>query len=314
MKKLRTAVIGAGNMGRNHLRIYSQISNLIAVSDLDEELGNAAAKNYNSKYYKDYKKLIKDEKPDAVSVVVPTKYHKEVTIYCLKNRVPTLVEKPIAQNIKEARAMMKSSNQNKTTLMVGHVERFNPAITKLKKFIASNKFGRITNLLSIRVGVNPPKTPNSDVVLDLAVHDVDIFNFLINKFPLEHKILKDKIYKNNLFDSGSLILRYEGATGLIHTNWITPVKMRKLYVTGTHGFAEVDYITQELIIHNKIAKFKKDGNYFHFISLADNSKREVFVSRKEPLKEELIYFLKNLRYKSTENYLHYAVKALETVL
>lgn len=311
---LRTAVIGVGNMGINHARIYSQISRLVAVSDINEKVGRKVAKAYHAKFYLDYQTLLADNKIDAISVVVPTQFHKQITINCLENKVPVLVEKPISSTIEEAEEMIKISNENNTFLMVGHVERFNPAVVKLKKLIDQGKLGKIINLLAIRVGIAPPHISNSNVVLDLGIHDVDVFNFLLNDFPNSKKIIKKKLFKNNIADSASLLLEYSNATAIIQTNWITPIKMRKLYVTGTEGFAELDYISQKIIFYNKIINAKTDGNFYEFLSVSKNLTKEVFVSKKEPLKEELIYFLKNRKNYNDDTIIKFAKKALEILL
>lgn len=292
---IKTAVIGVGNMGKNHARVYSEISNLVAVSDLIFNTGKKIAKKYQARFYQDYQKMLDKEKPEAVSVVVPTKFHKKVAINCLKRKIPTLVEKPIADSLKAAQAILKQAQKNKTFLMVGHIERFNPAVVKLKKLINQRKFGRIISLLAIRVGINPPKLKNSDVVLDLAIHDIDIFNFLLEEFPKRKKIVTHKIFKNNLTDSASLLLEYKNTTAIVQTNWITPIKIRKLYVTGTKSFCELDYILQKLIIFDKILSITPKSGFSGLVALSKTPKKEVFVSQKEPLRQELKFFLKNIK-------------------
>lgn len=291
--KLNTAVIGAGNMGKNHARVYSEVSRLTAISDVVEDVGHSLANKYGVNYYKDYKKMLDVEKPDAVSVVVPIPFHKDITIECLKRGTPTLVEKPIAITSNEGKQMIRESKKNNAFLMVGHIERFNPAIIKLKRYMEMRKFGDIISLLSIRVGINPPKTSRADVALDLAIHDVDVFNYLLDDFPVGQEIIRAKIFEQNISDSSIVLLRYPKTTGVIQTNWVTPIKMRKLYVTGTNKFCEVDYIKQKLIVYDKSKGSDKGGNYSDTLSFSENLKKEEYVSKKEPLKQEIIFFLKN---------------------
>ena len=276
-KKVKTAVIGVGNMGENHARIYSKISNLIAVADLDPQKGKLIANKYKCKFYHLYQQMLDQEKPQAVSVVVPTEFHKKIAIDCLKKKIPVLVEKPIAKSFSAAQEMLKEAKKNKTFLMPGHIERFNPAVIKLKQLIDQKRVGRIINLLAVRVGISPPRARKSDVVLDLATHDVDIFNYLLNDFPLKKKIIKHQLFPDNLADSASILLEYPITTAIIQTNWITPIKIRKLYLTGAKGFAKLDYINQKLVLYDKL------------------SVKKVFVSKKEPLKQELLFFLKNIK-------------------
>jgi UDP-N-acetylglucosamine 3-dehydrogenase len=312
--KIRTAVIGVGNMGKNHVRIYSEISNLTAVSDVNSSIGISIAKKYKVKFYENYLEMLDKEKIDAISVVVPTKFHKEVVIQCLERKIPTLVEKPIAETFPDAQLMLKESIKQKIFLMVGHVERFNPAVLRLKKMINQGKFGKIISLLPIRVGISPPVTANSDVCLDLGIHEVDIFNYILGEYPVSKKIIKHKIYKKNISDSASILLEYSNATGIIQTNWITPIKMRKLFVTGVKGFAQLDYISQKLIIYDKSVNFKTNGSYLEFMSLADNPKKEIYISKKEPLKNELEYFLSNYKMSYCDIHLRNNIRAFKILV
>lgn len=314
MKKIKTAVIGAGNMGSNHARIYSEISNLVAVSDINSEVGRSLANKYNVKFYQNYKEMIDKEELEAVSVVVPTQYHSKVAIECLENKISTLLEKPIAKNLDQASKIIAQAKKSKTVLMIGHIERFNPATVTLKGIINKKKLGTIISLLAIRVGINPPKVPNADVSLDLAIHDIDIFNYLLDSFPISKKIVKHKVYKNNKADSSSIILEYPSTTGIIQTNWITPIKIRKLLITGSKGYCELDYVKQKLSIYNSPVHLLADDGFSNILSLSNNPKKDVLVSRKEPLREEISYFLKNKNNIGAFDNGLSAYKALEVLL
>lgn len=256
------------------------------------------------------------EKPDAVSVVVPTIYHKHVAIDCLNHKIPTLVEKPISNNAADGRKIIKAAAENKTPLMVGHIERFNPAVLKLKQLIDRGKLGSILNLLAIRVGISPPKGKQLNVALELGIHDVDIFNFLTGETPVEKRIDKLNISNTNISDSSSITLRYKSSVGIIQTNWITPIKIRRLYVTGIKGFIDLDYINQKLIFYDRVAGWESNERIEDFSGLVSLSTvpTQVFISKGEPLKLELSFFLDNLSkspilYKMTED----AINALEVL-
>lgn len=310
---LKTAVIGIGNMGKNHARVLSEISNLVGVADLSSELGIPLAEKFNTKFYSDYTEMLDLEKPDAVSIAVPTHLHKTISITCIKKGIPVLIEKPIADSLEAAKKILNEAKKRNAVVMIGHIERYNPALKKLKQLIDNKKLGEITNLLGIRVGISPPKTENSDVVLDLAIHDVDIFNYLLDEYPSKKRIIRQKIFNNNIADSASVLLEYKRTTGLIQTNWITPIKARKLYVTGTNGFAELDYIRQKLVLYDKVLGKKGPDGFFRGIFPLEPPKKAVFISKKEPLKEELISFLKKVR-KNEMIESQYAVEALKVVL
>jgi UDP-N-acetylglucosamine 3-dehydrogenase len=314
MKSLRTAVIGVGNMGKNHARVYNGISTLCAVADPDRPLGENVAKTYHARYYDSYITLLDREKPDAVSVVVPTALHKTVVDECLKRKIPTLVEKPIASTLPDAKKMLASAKKSNTFLMVGHIERFNPAVIQLKQFIKEDKIGKLFSLLTIRVGISPPKAPHANVVMDLGIHDVDICNYLLEEFPIRKVIEKQKIFKNSDVDSASVHLTYTGCNAVIMTNWVTPIKIRRLYATGMKGFIELDFLSQKITFYSEIINTVPDGNFIEFISLLKTPKKELFISKKEPLKEELTYFLKKSSQGFDSTSLSASIEALRIVI
>lgn len=313
MKKIKVGVIGVGNMGKNHARVYSEIASLVAISDINKTVGLEIAKKYNTRFYVNYKEMIKSEQLNVISVVVPTYLHKDVVFDTLKNNIPTLVEKPIASNLFDGQKMFGYAKKNQILLMVGHVERFNPVIIKLKKIIDEGRLGKIISLLAIRVGISPPNADASDVAFDLGIHDVDVFNFLLGRFPEKKKILKTKLFSKNTADSSTLLLEYGKITGMIQTNWITPVKIRKLYVSGVEGYAELDLILQRLVLYDKILNTRFDGSFYELVSLSQTPKKEIYISKKEPLKEELRNFISNRNNWESSNVAD-AIEALKIVI
>lgn len=313
VKKIKTGVIGVGNMGRHHARVYSDISTLTAIADPDVVAGNLISKKYNIPYYKNYKLMIEKEKLDALSVVVPTSLHFKIVIECLHKGIPVLVEKPIAQSIEEANEMINVAEDKHIFFMVGHIERFNPAIKKLKQILDQKELGKIISLSSLRVGIAPPKANNADVVVDLGIHDIDVFNYLLNEYPKQTYTTKQKVFTHTNADTATIVLKYTSSTGMIQTNWITPIKKRKLYITGTEGFAELDYITQNLIIYGKSINTVSTGDFYEFISLLESTRKEVHLVKKEPLKEQLLFFLQQLNSKTILPP-RYAVEALKIAL
>lgn len=315
MKKLKCAVIGVGHMGAHHARVYSQLANLVAVSDLNKEQGIKVAQKYQADYYVHYEELLKKKVLDVVSIAVPTKHHYEVALKTLKRKIPTLVEKPIAKSVKKAKKLHKIAQKKKVGLMVGHIERFNPAVQKLKQLLAQNIVGEIIQILAIRAGVKPPQTSNSDVVLDLAIHDIDICNFLLDTTPDSSQVFKNKIFSNQIADSADIQLTYHNKIrAMICTNWVTPIKMRKLYVTGIKGYLELDYITQDLLLYQKKIPPSQIGNFYDFTQFSEPVTKKIKVNKSEPLSNELEYFLANRNnVGELGNYTQSAISALEVV-
>lgn len=291
MKEKRTAVIGVGNMGKNHARIYAENSNLVAVADLDEALGQSVAKTHGVKFYKDYKEMIKTEKIDAVSVVVPTKYHKDVSVNTLKAGIATLLEKPIAISSSEAREILDIQKKTKTPLMIGHIERFNPVVRKLKEIIENNEIGDLLNLLAIRAGYQAPATKGSDVALDLGIHDIDLFGFLTKQLPESTYISRQKVYRDSEADSAIIHMLYKTINGVIQTNWISQTKIRKIFITGSLSFIEADYINQTITMHKNVILKKSYDNYYDLLSITEGNSKEIHIESEEPLLNEIKFFL-----------------------
>jgi len=290
---LNAAVIGIGNMGKNHARIYSELkeSALVGVSDVDAEKGRMYAEKHECNYYSSYKDMLKNESIDVVSVCVPTHMHYAVSRDVIKSGVNLLVEKPIAGDIRDAEKIVRLAESKGIKLTVGHVERFNPAVNSLKKIIKQGKLGKITSLLARRVGLFPPQIKQSDVIIDLAVHDIDVFNYILEKQPTEVYIRGGKSIVNKR-DYAGLFLTYNNINGIIEVNWITPTKIRVLNVTGTLGYASLNYITQELFLYrnNYEKTYDKFGDFV--FKFGRPRKTSVKVKKAEPLKLEILDFLK----------------------
>lgn len=291
-KNIRTAVIGVGSMGTNHARVYSEISNLVAVSDINEATGKHLADKYNVHYYKNYQEMLIKEKPDAVSVVVPTIYHKHVAIDCLNRKIPTLVEKPLASTLEETQEINEAVKKTKTFLLVGHIERFNPAVLKLKELLEKGILGQIVSINIKRVGLYPPRIKDVNVVTDIASHDLDIACCLLEKFPRSIFATGGNGLKISHIDYADILLEFDGISCYIQANWMTPIKIRTLSITGTLGYGELDYINQKLILYKSNIETITPHTYKNFVAnLSKHKKIYPKIQKKEPLKLELYDFL-----------------------
>ncbi len=290
---LNVAVIGTGNMGRNHIRTYSEIdtAKLVAVSDVDEKRGREVSEKFKCKFYKDYNEMLEKEKIDIVSICVPTFLHHKTCLDVIIHKVNFLVEKPIAKNVGEARDIISKAKEAGVKMTVGHIERFNPAVQMLKKIIDEGKLGNITSVLAKRVGVFPPQIKDANVVIDLAVHDIDVINYLLGKSPEKVYSGIGKALIENRHDYASIFLRYNGANAFIEVNWITPVKIRQLAVTGTKGYAELNYITQELVYYESVYDKSSDSFGDFVIKFGEPNITKIGIQKEEPLKKELMHFI-----------------------
>ena len=294
---MKVAVIGTGSMGRNHARVYSEMEGveLAAVSDVDQKSGKAVADAHGCRYYREYNEMLDKEKPDAVSVCVPTALHHRVAKDVISRGVSLLVEKPIAKTVQEAEELVSLARKAGVRLAVGHIERFNPAVQMLKSVIDRGELGDITSILARRVGLFPPRIKDANVIIDIGVHDIDVFNYLLGKEPSGIFSCAGKALIDDREDYADIFLKYNGTNGIIQVNWITPVKIRMLNVTGTKGYAELNYITQDLVIyeHNYKKAYDEFGDFV--ISFGEPKKRQIPIEKQEPLKLELLNFVGAVR-------------------
>ena len=275
MNKIRVGVIGVGTMGGHHARIYSALEEveLVGVADINELAAANVAAKYHTEAFNDCEHLLKCDL-DAVTIAVPTSLHKEIALKAAKWGVHMLMEKPIADFLSSADAIIAAVRRENLKLMIGHIERFNPAIIKLKEVISAGELGQVLSISCRRVGPYPPRIRDVGIITDLAVHDIDVISHLYGERALKVYAIGGNSFHKNKEDYASIILRYDdNKSGLVETNWLTPHKIRKLSVTGTEGVAHVDYLKQSLEIW------------------VEEGLREVQIEMREPLRNELEYFL-----------------------
>jgi UDP-N-acetylglucosamine 3-dehydrogenase len=275
---LRTGVIGVGVMGKNHARLYSELPGveLIGVADMNEASAHSTALNYGCKGYTDYTELL-DERPDAVSIAVPTNLHKKVALDAINRGISVLVEKPFADTVENADEITEKARQEGVKLMVGHIERFNPAITRLRELIDNGLLGDIISISAKRVGPYNPRIRDVGIILDLGTHDIDIMSYICGaKIKEVYASAGSSVHTHE--DHAIITLNFEnGSSGVIETNWLTPHKVRTLTVVGSKGIAEVDYIEMTLRIFD------------------EEWVRDAKIEKEEPLRREIEHFIECIR-------------------
>jgi UDP-N-acetylglucosamine 3-dehydrogenase len=291
--KINVAVAGVGTMGQNHARVYSELkeTNLVAVADINQETGKSIANRFGCKFYNNFESLLDNETIDAVSIVVPTSYHRDIALLALKRGIAALVEKPLADTRDAALDIINTAQAQNTQLMVGHVERFNPAAAKLKQIVSQGQLGEIMSIISRRVGIAPPRIKDAGVIIDLGVHDIDICNYLLESLPDNIFASGGRALINSREDYAHIFLQYGKANVIIQVNWITPVKVRILNVTGTKGYAELDYMDQRLTLHQAKIDTTFDDYGDFIVKFGKPATKEAEVQKQEPLKLEIEHFV-----------------------
>jgi len=291
----KVAVIGVGSMGKNHARVYSELPkvDLVGISDVNEQIALAVGQKNGTRPYTDYKELLDIEKPEAVSVAVPTALHEEVASTVLKSGAHVLIEKPIAATLEEGQRLIELSNSLDRILMVGHIVRFNPAIQELKSKLRAGELGRIYQIVCRRAGPFPARIRDVGVVIDLAPHDVDLMRYLTDLNPIRIYAETERRIHTDHEDLLLGLLRFpDGITGSLEINWLTPTKVREVLVLGERGLFRVDDLTQDLYFYENE---QANGDLWPALrtikGVSEGRMIRYAISRYEPLKAELQAFI-----------------------
>jgi predicted dehydrogenase len=244
MTKLRTAVIGVGSLGQHHARNYAEIAatdetEFVGVCDSNSENARNIAEKNSCDFYTDWRELL--DKTDAVSIVTPTETHCEIACAFLEKGVNVMVEKPIARTLEEADKMIEAAAKSGAKLMVGHLERFNPAMVALRPHVNNPLYFEIH-----RVSPFPNRSLDVDVVLDVMIHDLDAIQWLVGEdvkvadiHAVGIPVISDKV------DAANARIEFEnGAVANITASRIGTEKIRKTRFYQTNSYVVLDYATK----------------------------------------------------------------------
>src|SRR6476619_4382055 len=278
---MRVGVIGAGVMGTNHARVLGGLPNITMVGIVDPlpEHRARAVEHAGCRAFETLDQLIA-EGIDAVTIAAPTHLHHEIALACIARGIHVLVEKPIASSVQEGRDIVEAARRAGRTLMVGHVERFNPAVAAIKQAIKGED---ILSIAITRVGPFPPRMSNVGVVIDLAVHDIDLIRWFTDSEIIE---VQPQLSSAVAQREDIALLQFRTASGVlaqINTNWLTPFKARNVTVATRNKYIMGDLLTRQV---TECFGFQPDGSY---------SMRHLSVGHAEPLRAELQAFVGAIR-------------------
>lgn len=243
--KPRIAVVGFGAIGRHHARNLVQMDG-VALAGVVDPLASVreSAEAHGYAAFGSIEELLR-RPVDAAIVSVPTALHYPVALQLLDGGLPLLVEKPIASTIEHGLDLIVRSRRRGLPLMIGYVERFNPAILAAQRLIRDGLVGTPFHVLTRRVGAIPPRVQDANVIVDIGVHDIDIISFLLQTNVTLLGAQGGMAKMNDRVDYASLSLDADGIVANVVINWVTPVKIRDLTITGSAGYLQVDYLRQQ---------------------------------------------------------------------
>ncbi|MEP9378283.1 Gfo/Idh/MocA family oxidoreductase [Aquabacter sp. CN5-332] len=280
-RPVRVGVTGIGIMGSNHARVLSELpgAELVAIADPDIGQAERVAGFLGCKAVGDHRALL-DLGLDAVVIAAPTHLHHPIALDVINAGTSVLVEKPVASTVAEGREIVAAARAKNVTLMIGHVERFNPAVQAVKDAIAGEE---LLSIAITRVGPFPPRMSNVGVVIDLAVHDIDLIRWFTGSDIVE---VQPQTTSAMAEREDIALLQFRTASGVlahINTNWLTPFKARTVHVATRKKYVIGDLLTRQV---TECFDYRPDGSY---------SMRHRPVAYAEPLRSELEQFLNAVR-------------------
>jgi UDP-N-acetylglucosamine 3-dehydrogenase len=289
--RLKVAVVGAGAMGMNHLRVLrdfdEQQIELVGVAEPNEISLQHATRRFHVAGFNDYRLMIEQTHPDLVAVVVPTHLHFEVASYLLERGINVLLEKPMTSSIEEAEVLIQLASIRGAKLAIGHIERFNPAVIEVKRHLVAGELGQLFHLHARRLGPFPPRIRDVGVILDLATHDIDVMRYLADA-EVEHVYAEIRRHIHTSHEDLLLgLLRFTNQTiGMLDVNWLTPTKVRELSITGEKGMYLINYLTQDVYFYENDYTTTTWDALRSLTGVSEGSMTRLKVQKAEPLRLE----------------------------
>jgi predicted dehydrogenase len=298
-QRVAMAVIGVGQMGARHVAVLDRVerAQLVAIADPDSRARrHALGTSGGVREYDDWRALLEEqaESLDAVCVAVPSVSHAEVTLAALDAGLHVLVEKPIASAMSDGQLMRAAASEAGRKLMIGHVERFNPAVGKVRELVAEGRIGRVYRAHATRVGPFPARIRDTGVAVDLASHDIDVMQHVLGQGLVQVYAEGGNFLHDSHEDLITCLLRFDGGTlGLLDANWLSPEKQRELVLLGEGGMIRASYLTQDVwFLESTEVPGPREWDELALIRGDAEGSAVRFALRKvEPLRAELEAFL-----------------------
>lgn len=243
MRKLNVAIIGYGYWGPNLVRNFNELKNvkIAYCCDLREErLREVKNKYLGIKITRDYKKILKSKKVDAVIIATPLSSHYVLAKQALLSGKHVWIEKPMTQNSKEAKELIDLAREKEKIIFVDHIFLYTEPVRTVKKIIDSRKLGKIYFFDSVRINLGLFQ-PDTNVLWDLAPHDISIMRYLLGKDPEAVSVFASSHIISEIPDTAYLSFRFkDGISAHIHVSWLSPVKIRRSIIAGNNKMVVYD--------------------------------------------------------------------------
>lgn len=278
-KQLKLGVIGVGYLGQIHARIYHEMPNvdLVCVADTNTENAEKIAAQYDCQAESNYLSLI--DKVDAVSIVVPTSLHFDIAQPFLEAGIPTLLEKPIAATVQEARKLVEIAAQNDAPLLIGHLERYNPAWLEVFQQVANPRYIEVH-----RLGTFVERATDVDVITDLMIHDLDLVLAMVDEEPETVDAIGSSVVTDHV-DIANVRLGFaSGVVANITASRVSNKRLRRFRVFGPDGYLGADLANQEIDVVRHDGPLTESG----FPTMRTD---KLEFEQEQPLQTELAHFV-----------------------
>ncbi|MFN5326175.1 MAG: Gfo/Idh/MocA family protein [Bacteroidota bacterium] len=248
---LKIGIFGVGHLGKFHIKNWKEIDNVevIGFYDPNDAVANDVEAEFGLKRYPDMDELIDDA--DAVDVVTPTQFHFPVCEAALRKSKHVFVEKPLANNMEEAAALLKLTKEAKVKFQVGHVERFNPAFTALDKSSIQPMFIEVHRLAQFN-----PRGTEVSVILDLMIHDIDVILSMV-KSDIKQISASGVAVMTDTPDIANVRIEFHnGCVANLTSSRISMKKMRKMRVFQRDAYIGIDFLEKK----SEIIRLKQESD------------------------------------------------------
>lgn len=309
---MKIALIGTGYWGRNHAKVWRELKDEgriedVILCDINEEAVKPLAQDFGFEYLTDPREIMKREDIDAVDIASSTPSHYSLAKNAMLNGKDVLVEKPMAENSEECRDLISVAEKENRILMVGHIFRYHPALNELRNMIERGELGKVMSMSTRRLSLRYPRK-DMGVLLALAIHDVDIYTYLLGEEPKELLAITSSNYVKGIEEEALIFMQFSSTQGYIWESWNYPFgkKIRELIVIGTQSAAKIDYLKpDEIMIYDAAIV---DG---HVKNEGEFVKRVPYI---EPLKAELLDFVESVeKRKKPKADMYVGLRAVEMI-
>jgi predicted dehydrogenase len=280
-RPIRVAVVGAGEFGKNHARVWCELGGveLVGIVDTDGERARQLAAEFGTEAIPRLD-MLRRERVDAASLAVPTSEHARLGCHLLEAGLDVLVEKPMATSLSEADQLMAAAARSGLILQVGHVERFNPAVVAVQKIVTRPLFFEVH-----RLGIFTPRSLDVDVIYDVMIHDLDILLSLVNAPVVDLKAVGIPVITDKADIAHARVEFANGTVANLTASRVSTERVRKMRFFQEHEYVSLDFTRQDVLrIRVKTDQSQPEIGF-----------EKVPITPEEPLRAELRAFAESVR-------------------